>query len=262
MEENTEAEDALTGSSTPYLESLVPQATSVTQMQAGYPRLCPSLPAYLLLTSGSTHDVCDDRGPDEHQISSANIFAQVADSGRQWRVFAQSMRGTCERDNSADDLYLVRHTAAPYYTSERERCDEWQVPMGAVGSGALHDALRSGLPAFSLVVPDRCHDMHGGSVCVGDRLAAGDRWLADWVPQILDSPDYRSGRLLVIITWDEGTLTSNHIPTLLLHPGLAGTTVDRAADHCDTRRTMAQVLDTAPLGCAAKSKPLVTFPAG
>jgi hypothetical protein len=261
MEENTEAED-VGGGSTPYLESLVPHAASVTRMEAGYPRVCPSLPGYLILTSGSRHGICDDRGPARHQLDGPNLFAQVADSGREWRVFAQSMEQTCQRDNSANDLYLVRHTGAPYYASERRRCGDWQVPLGDPDAGALRDALDSGLPAFSLVVPDRCHDMHGGGPCTGDRIAEGDRWLASWVPRILDSKDYRDGNLLVILTWDEGSLTSNDIPTLLLHPSLTGTTVEREADHCDTLRTMAQVLGTTPLGCAAKAKPLVTLPTG
>lgn len=170
--------------------------------------------------------------------------------------------GDLSRDNSADGRYLVRHTAAPYYTSERDRCERWQVPLGELGQGNFHDALAQGLPAFSLVVPDRCHDMHDGKVCSGDRRQQADAWLSSWVPQILASPDYTSGDLLVVLTWDEGSTTSNSVATLLLHAGLAGTVVDRAATHCDTLRTMSEVLGVEPLGCGARASTLVDLGVG
>ncbi|WP_122260567.1 alkaline phosphatase family protein [Ornithinimicrobium cerasi] len=257
MEENTQVGEVLGAGRTPYLEGVVGQAARVTDMQAGYPTLCPSLPAYLLLTSGSTHGVCNSDGPGSLQVEAPNLFEEVATSGREWRVYAEGMRTTCQRQDSDDGRYAVRHTAAPYYPSEAERCERWQVPLGDTEGGALREGLASGLPAFSLVVPDLCHDMHGGDACTGDRVEEGDAWLSRWLPRILGSSDYRSGDLLVVLTWDEGSTLSNDIATLVFHPVLAGTTVDRRTDHCDTLRTMSEVLDVPALGCAAQAVGLV-----
>lgn len=259
MEENTEAEDVLGSGNTHFLDSVSDQAARVTRLEADYPTVCPSLPAYLLLTSGSTHRICDDLGPKSHQLEGVNIFAATADSGREWRVYAEGMATNCERTDSDDGRYAVRHTAAPYYTSEAGRCENWQVPLGRLDEGALNDGLSSGLEAFSLVVPDLCHDMHGAKACTGDRVEEGDAWLADWLPRILASPDYRAGDLLVVLTWDEGSLTSNDIATLLFHPALAGATVDHKTDHCDTLRTMGEVLKIQPIGCAAEAAGLLAM---
>ncbi|WP_405035413.1 alkaline phosphatase family protein [Ornithinimicrobium sp. LYQ103] len=234
------------------------QGATVTDMNAGYPADCPSLPAYLLITSGSTHGICDNADPEAHMLDGPSIFSSISDAGRQWRVFAESMDTPCRRSDTSDDRYLVRHTAAPYYTSELDRCQRWQVPLGTPDAGALSEAIDAGLPAFSLVVPDRCNDMHGGAPCTGERVAVGDLWLQEWLPRLLAGPDYASGSLLVVITWDEAhSRQGNQIPTLVLHPSLAGTEITEPRDHCSTLRTVTDRLGLDPLGCAADVTPLV-----
>lgn len=263
MEENSDVEDALRPGAAPYLQSLLDQGATLTSMTAGYPAECTSLPAYLLLTSGSTHGACDNRDAEELTVEGDNVFAATAATGREWRVFAESMDEPCRRTDTDDDRYLVRHTAAPYYATEAERCLRWQVPLGAPDAGELAEAVASGLPAFSLVVPDRCADMHGGAACTGDRVDVGDRWLQAWLPAVLGGADYRSGELLVILTWDEARISAaNQIPTLVLHPDLAGTRVEEPRDHCSTLRTMTDWLGLDPLGCAAGAEPLVVLPRG
>lgn len=258
MEENSDTEQVLGPGAAPYLQGLLEQGATVTDMSAGYPARCPSLPAYLLITSGSTHGLCGNVAPGEHMVDGPNVFSAVADAGRQWRVFAESMDQPCRRSDTPDGRYLVRHTAAPYYTSELERCQRWQVPLGTPDAGALSEAIAGGLPALSLVVPDRCNDMHGGGPCAGDRVAVGDRWLQAWLPDLLAGPDYASGDLLVVITWDEASSRRvDQIPTLVLHPSLAGTTVTEPRDHCSTLRTLTDRLGLEPLGCAADAVPLV-----
>lgn len=258
MEENSDPGEVDRAAVAPYLNGLADQAATLTDMDAGYPASCPSLPGYLLVTSGSTHGVCDDHGPEEHQLDGQSIFSEVVGAGQEWRVFAESMRTGCQREDSEDGRYLVRHTAAPYFRSETERCPVWQVPMGSPAVGQLASALDAGLPALTVMVPDRCHDMHGGDACEGDRVEVGDQWLRQWVPVILRSADYRSGDLLVIITWDEAhDDRANHIPTFVLHPSVVGTTMDEPRDHCSTLRTMTDWLGLEPFGCAAGAEPLV-----
>jgi hypothetical protein len=250
VEENKSYAQVLGGNQAPYLRSLAAEYASALAMDAGYPTTCPSLAAYLLMTSGQRDGICDDRDPVRHPQSGPNIFSQVAGSGREWRGYADSMPAPCTRTNSGH--YLVRHAPAPYYTSERERCPRWDLPLGSTTSGALHDDLANArLPAYSLVTPDACHDMHGADDCPGNEIPTGDAWLASWVPQILSSPDYRAGRLLVIITWDEGTLSDNHIPTLVLAPSADHLAVSEPLNHCSMLRLVEDTLHLPPLGCAA-----------
>jgi hypothetical protein len=250
--EENETDSAVIGSSSaPYLTKLAATYGDATNMQAGYPVDCPSLAAYILITSGDRDGICDDGNPSAHRLSQGNIFQQVADSDRQWREYAEAMPSNCSRTNSSAKIYLVRHAPPPYYTSEAKRCQAWDVPMGTTTSGQLHSDLTTGLPAYSFVTPDACDDMHGAPSCKGQLIAHGDDWLAQWMPQIIDSPDFSDGHLLVIITWDEGSRQDNHIPTLVVAPTIHGVKSAAALTHCSTLRVAEEVLDLPYLGCAA-----------
>ena len=249
-EENHSAAEVLGQRAAPYLNRLAGAFATFTHMDAGYPVGCPSLAAYLLMTSGSTHGVCDDGGPQTHPIAGPSVFSQVEDAGGQWRGYAESMPAGCTREDAAGGRYLVRHAPVPYYTALGVRCRSWDLPLGTTTAGALHDDVATGrLPAYAFVTPDACHDMHGAPGC-GDLLAAGDAWLQAWLPQILAGPDYRSGRLIVVITWDEGSGSSNHIPTLVLSPTARGVRVTQAVTHCGLLALEEQVLGLPLLGCA------------
>ena len=256
MENKTEGE-VIGSPQAPYLTILAGRYGTTTNMNAGYPAACPSLAAYLLMTSGSTHGVCDDADPKAHPIGGSNLFQQVAQSGREWRNYAESMPSACAADNSADGLYLVRHAPAPYYVSERGRCPRWDVPLGSRSGGALHDDVAAGrLPAYAMATPNACDDMHGAAGCSGDSVRNGDDWMAGWLPQILAGPDYTAGRLVIIITWDEGNSTDNHIPTLVISPSTSHVAATRAYTQCSTLRTVEELLALPLLGCAADAPSL------
>jgi hypothetical protein len=236
----------------PYLNKLAADYGTATAYDAGYPPRCPSLAAYILVTSGSTDGICDDKDPQAHPLTGDNLFHQVAVSGRQWRNYAEAAMGSCVL--TGQGRYLVRHVPATYYRDERSNCRRWAVPLGNGASGALHDDIAAGrLPAFSFVSPDACNDMHGAPGCPGNLVATGDRWLQTWLPQIMAGSDYRGGRLTVIVTWDEGTSTSNHIPTLVIAPAVRHISTSQPLTHCSTLRFTEQQLQLPLLGCAANA---------
>jgi hypothetical protein len=250
-EENHGYGDVIGSPKAPYLTALAGHYGNATHHDAGYPTQCPSLAAYILLTSGTTSGICDDRAPKAHRLTGDNLFHQVAASGREWRAYAEAAPGSCALTNSQNGRYLVRHVPAAYYAADRGDCARWAVPMGTLNAGALHQDLQTGtLPAFSFVSPDACHDMHGAPSCTVGLTGKGDRWLRAWLPAITTAPDFRAGRLLVIITWDEGTSVSNHIPTLIVAPGTRRVVSSRASNHCSTLRTTEEILRLPLLGCA------------
>jgi phosphatidylinositol-3-phosphatase len=257
-EENEPGSEVIGSTEAPYLNSLAKTYGLATNMQAGYPVSCPSLAAYITLTSGGQQGICDDAPPSAHQLSVDNIFQQVAAAGLQWREYAESMSGSCQATNSADLRYLVRHAPPPYYTSEASRCATWDVPLGTTAAGALHSALAAGLPAYSFVTPNACDDMHGAPSCSDALVTVGDSWLAQWMPRIIASPDFQSARLVVVITWDEGSSSSNHIATLVVARTVRGVTSSAALTHCSTLRATEEVLRLPLLGCAATATSLRT----
>jgi hypothetical protein len=256
VEENQTFNQVLgSGKNTPYLKQLASTYGLATNLQAGYPAKCPSLAAYIILTSGSDRGICDDKAPAVHPLPGESLFSRIKAAGREWRVYAESMPSNCAMKNSG--TYTVHHTAAPYYTDIAADCRNWDIPMGTLQAGPMHSDIKAGrLPAFSLVIPNDCHEMHGGAGCKGNMLRAADDWLHELVPLVTSSPDWKAGRLIVVITWDEGTKKDNHIPALVLSPHTSRVRVDLAATQCSLLRLISDVVKVAPLGCAADAPSL------
>jgi phosphatidylinositol-3-phosphatase len=253
MENKTEGE-VIGNPEASYLTSLSQEYGRPAKLDAGYPANCPSLAAYLLMTSGSTHGVCDDRNPSAHPISGPSLFSQLSSTGRQWRNYAEAMPENCADTNSSDHRYAVRHAPAVYYVDERARCRQWQVPLGDLTGGALADDLAAGrLPDFSFVTPDQCHNMHGAPGCQGGGVPTGDAWVKSWMAKILASPDWTAGRLVVVITWDEGTTSDNHIPAVIASPTTRGVVSQTSYTQCSVLRTVSEIVRVPPLGCAAQA---------
>jgi hypothetical protein len=252
VEENHSYTQIIGSPQAPYLNALAKTYGLATRLDAGYPAKCPSLAAYIVLTSGITGGICDDKAPKHHPLAGPNIFRQLSDSGRQWRSYAESAPSNCVLTDASP--YLVRHVPATYYLNARPQCARWAIPMGTIRRGALHDDLTAGrLPDYSFVTPDACHDMHGAPSCSGNFTTHGDRWLKSWLPAIEAAPDYRAGHLAIIITWDEGTSTDNHIPMLVISPHTRRVADAHAYTHCSTLRMTQELLRLPLLGCAAQA---------
>jgi hypothetical protein len=257
-EENRTYGEVIGATTAPYLTRLAATYGSATNMTANYPVSCPSLAGYILMTSGSTGGICDDKGPRHHLQTATNVFAQVDAAHLSWRTYAEDMPDACTRKNGAAGLFLVRHTPVAYYTSENSRCPSQDVAMGTLGQGALQSATSAGtLPSYSFVTPDACHDMHGSASCPTRRIPNGDAWLSQWIPRLTTGADYRTGHLVIIITWDEGSDTSNHIPTLVISPTTRGVSSSTAFNHCSTLRTTEDILHLAPIGCAKTATSMI-----
>jgi phosphatidylinositol-3-phosphatase len=250
-EENRTYAQFIGSKDAPYLTGLAAAYGSATNMTANYPVSCPSLAGYILMTSGTTSGICDDTGPKHHLLTGDNIFAQAAAAHLGSRTYAENSPGPCARKNSPDGVFLVRHTPAAYYTSENSRCAADDIAWGTLASGGLRGDITNGtLPSYAFVTPNACHDMHGAASCPDHRVADGDNWLAEWIPVLLHGTDYRAGRLVIIITWDEGSATSNHIPTLVISPTTRAVSASGAYTHCSTLRTAEDILHLPALGCA------------
>jgi len=132
------------------------------------------------------------------------------------------------------DQYATRHNGFMYFHSiidNSRECDANVVPLGEaqIGkpsrldgmrlddtfSGHLADDLahQSTTPRFGWITPNLCNDGHD-STCAGPNtigetgagaggLHGVDQFLAHWMPLLMASPAYRSGQMLVVVTFDE-----------------------------------------------------------
>ena len=195
----------------------------------------PSLPNYIVMTSGSTHGIKDDRGPGSHPIKGPSIFSQL---GRNWRALQESMPGACRRSNFL--LYAVRHNPPTYYTNLARSCPKQDVRL----DGTPDISAR-----FTFITPNLCHDTHNCGV------GTGDRWLSSLMSDITSSAEYRAGRTAVFITWDEDDGSrSNRIPTLVISPYTnPGTRSSKRFTHYSLLRTTEDMLGLKRLGAAARA---------
>jgi hypothetical protein len=131
--------------------------------------------------------------------------------------------------SSTTDQYADRHNPFIYFHSVIDNsalCNREVVPLGTVtvGTGGAADQFSGHLvqdlqsaattPKFSFITPNLCDDGHD-STCAGTNtdgttvggVAGADTWLSHWMPLILSSPAYTSGKMLVVITSDEGAVT-------------------------------------------------------
>ena len=199
----------------------------------------PSLPNYLAMTSGSTDGVTDDAEPSTHRLTVTNIFSQLSGN---WRAFNQSMPVSCDRVTGA--LYATRHNPAVYYRDLGATCQRNDVALAPVITLSA---------AFTFITPNICDDLHSCPI------ATGDAWLAKTIPMITNSALYRSGRLVLFITFDENaTQSTNRVPLYVVAPTVPrGLRVGLAFTHYSLLRSTESLLGLAPLRHAASARSLL-----
>jgi phosphatidylinositol-3-phosphatase len=193
----------------------------------------PSLPNYIALTSGSTHGISDDSDPSSHRLNVPSIFSELR--GEASQSLEQSMRSNCDRNDSGQ--YAVRHNPEAYYVNLGSQCHD--VPFGAAPN------LRA---RFTFVTPNVCNDMHDCGV------PAGDAFLSHYVPQLMNTPQYKAGTTAIFIVWDEDSgCCGNHVPLIAISPYTHRVRVGTFYTHYSLLKTAEQLLGLPQLAHAASA---------
>jgi hypothetical protein len=189
----------------------------------------PSLPNYLAIWGGSTFGVTSDCvvGSAGCTPMGPSVFGQTLAAGKTAKAYQESMISNCQTSGSTN--YAPRHGPWPYWldTAERVGCATNDVPSGTPASGQLADDINAGqLPITGELTPNLCNDAHD---CGLDTF---DGWLASWIPTLIAGPDYRSGDLTIIITFDEDDGSqSNRVAFVVIDPRLSAKTVTGTFTH-------------------------------
>jgi phospholipase C len=234
VEENHGTAEAKAGM--PYLTSLAATYGSATDYQS---LTHPSLPNYLAMLAGSTLGIRDDGDPSAHPVSGPSVLDLALAHGHTAKVYAESMPANCARSNA--DRYAARHNAWTYFP-QSTGCAHLDVPADRIDA----DAAAGTLPNVGLLIPDLCHDGHD---CA---LGEADGYLRDVLRTVMAGPDWQSGHLTVVITFDEvendgsGTLL-----TAVVAPSLHGVQVATPLTHYSWSRWMTDLVGAPPLRLAA-----------
>ncbi|HVX06149.1 MAG TPA: alkaline phosphatase family protein, partial [Rhodanobacteraceae bacterium] len=148
---------------------------------------------------------------------------QLQEAGYTWKGYMESMGSDPSREATAcaharigevdltnkataKDQYADKHNPFVYFHSIID--DAADCAAHVVNLDKLPADLQSvaTTPNFSFITPDLCHDGHDAPCKNGEPggLVSADKFLREWVPQILASPAFKQDGLL-IITFDEGT---------------------------------------------------------
>jgi hypothetical protein len=187
----------------------------------------PSLPNYLALVSGSTDGITNDCT--DCVARGQSIGDELSRANRSWGAYAEGY--------PSSPRFAKKHVPFLYFRSDRGHVR----PLGALDA--------SSLPAFAVVVPDLCHDMHDCGV------ATGDAWLAHFVPPLLRVP-----RTAVFIVFDEGAPREHgggHVAAIVAGSAVRRhTRYDAVTTHYAVLRTIEDALGVPPLGASAHARPL------
>jgi len=195
MMENTDFSQAIGSAAMPYLNELAHQYAAFPQ---AYGWSYPSLPNYMELLAGSTLGIssdCDPGDPGCTDLSHETFTDQLQAVGISWHAYFQDDVSGCD-DNPSDFFsgnYDVEHNPFAYLAEFPQICGHL-----SNFSPLLSDLRGRGAADYNWVVPDLDND--GGD---NGTMSSGDTWLADAVPQMMDTPWYRHGGQIVII-YDTG----------------------------------------------------------
>jgi phospholipase C len=184
----------------------------------------PSLPNYLAIIGGSSFDMPADCAPSPGcTYPGPTVFGQALSRGETVRAYEESMSQPCSLDSG--EGYDVNHNPWVYFPSERASCKSHDVPAGTPVAGALVSDIRNGsLPAVGMITPNLLHDGHNGT------LAQADAWLQEWIPMLMSGSDWRTGRLGIVVVFDEGE-TTEQVPFVMIAQGISGVKMSVPVNH-------------------------------
>jgi len=207
----------------------------------------PSLPNYIAIAGGSTYGVTDDKVPAYHRLRGRSVFGQARRNHRSAATYAESMPAPCGRTNAG--AYAPKHNPWTYFAAERTGCRAHDRAMNAFSS----DVAAGRLPRVGMVVPNLRHDAHDGS------LATADAWFKAQMTKVFAGPDWRSGRLAVVLTADEDDHTQgNTVLTVVIHPSQDHRVVTTRLTHYSLTRLYDEVAGLPYLRNAATAPSMAT----
>jgi hypothetical protein len=292
VEENKSYGTVLDHGYAPTIAGLASTYGMATQM---YAERHPSEPNYVALLGGDTFGIADDdswfcvagstrencRGSDQpgfvpHLVPGDNLATQLAAKGLGWRAYLEDIPApgslaifSPETATEPAALYAAKHTGFTNFASVHA---DPNLANELVGFDRLHEDLRTGnVPAFALIIPNQCNEMHGidapkspPDCAKGDDglVRRGDANVHAIMDAIFASPIWTNGTTAVVITWDEdgkadripGTPQAccvidahdpggGHIPTIVVtNRGPRGLSDATPYDHYSLLRTIEDAL--------------------
>jgi hypothetical protein len=231
-----------------------PEAPTFNALARRYARLTnytavahPSLPNYLALVSGSTHGITSDCT--DCIVDARSLADTLGVARKSWKTYAEGLPYP-GFTGAYSGRYAKKHDPFLYFRDVADSAVRQRhvVPFTELAG----DLRRQRLPAFSLVVPNLCNDMHDCSV------ATGDAWLKEHIVPLVRSRSLRGG--VVFVVFDEGTSDTGgggRVEALALGPTVRrGSKFTQATNHYSLLRTIEDAWGLPRLGLSQRGTPV------
>ena len=156
-------------------------------------------------------------------------------------MYAEGMPEPCLAEDSG--RYVVRHNPFMYYpsvTDNRELCADRVVPLGRLDEDLKTERQASRTMSSS---PPTC-----AATRTTARSGPATTGCPREVPKILASPAFTTKNSLLVVTYDEGSRSSNHIVTVFAGPAARkGYTSETRYTHYSLLRTIGDAWGLDPL---------------
>ena len=225
-------------SQAPKIWSLAEQYSYATNFKA---IVHPSLPNYIAMAAGSLLGVGANGYPSGIKLRGPSVFGNTIEAGGTAKIWADSMGSENCRptDNGA---YAPRHVPWNYFVDERQMCQQFVVD----GSAFAGDVASGNLATVGMFIPDNCHNAHDCGI------PSTDNWISSQVEVAMSGPDWKTGRLAIVITADEDNKKAgNRILTVVLHSSQQGKVVTAPLTLYSLHRLLADVGNTEPMNKGA-----------
>ncbi len=229
--ENKGYQEVIGNPEAPYINNIADSSVLFTN---SYAVAHPSEPNYLALYSGSTQGLTSDDCP--LTFASPSLGGELERAHRSIKGYMEDLPGVgapvCD-----DHEYARKHDPLLDFS-------DTQAGNVVPYSQIVTDIATDTYPSVAFVIPNLIHDMHDGTITMGDQ------WLAVNLPPILAFDAKHNG--ILILTWDEDDRSEgNHIPTIAAGPMLKPGADDQRIDHYAVLRTVTDLFELPPLGNAA-----------
>ena len=241
----------------PYINKTLFPMAGVANNYFNPPGNHPSLPNYLWMEAGQNFGIHVDGVPSQFPLSThAHLTTLLRNAGIPWRAYAEDISANVcplepegARDSNGGSLYQPKHLPFVFFndvTNGRNPASSYCIqhirPLNDLGG----DLGRNAIGQYNFITPNMCHDGHDS--CGGNEVAHIDEWLRSFLPQILDSAQYKQGHVVVFIVTDEAANGDGPIPFLALgHNVRHGYRNEIRYTHSSLLRTVEEMMHVGPL---------------
>jgi phosphatidylinositol-3-phosphatase len=207
IEENKAYSQIIGNSTAPYINGLLSQGASLTNMFA---ITHPSQPNYIAFYSGSQQGVTNNNTPTNLPFTTPNLGAQLIQSGRTFTGYSEGMPSD-GYTGDASGQYVRRHNPWVNWQQIGSSTPPNTLPTTTNRTYAAFPTNYDALPTVSIIVPNLINDMHDGTI------AQGDLWLRNNLDGYVQWA--KTHNSLFIFTFDEDDSSAgnnNRIATILV----------------------------------------------